>query len=89
MVQRSLNASMGTTFGELNVVPRNQAIIVQHCKKTLHITTKPESFQNKQIMVFMLRIMLVIDMHPKVYQLSYISFGFAMMTSCVLWEGQV
>jgi hypothetical protein len=32
--------------------------------------------------------MLVIGLQPKLYQLSYISFGFVMMTLCVVWEGQ-
>jgi hypothetical protein len=32
--------------------------------------------------------MLVIGLQPKVYQLSYISFGFVMMTFYVVWEGQ-
>jgi hypothetical protein len=75
-------------FGELNVVPRTQAIIVQHCKNTVNDITKLESFLNKQIMVFLLNVMLVIGLQPKVYQLSYISFGFVMMTLCVVWEGQ-
>jgi hypothetical protein len=46
-------------FNKLNVVPQSQAVVVQHCKKTLNITTKPKSFQNKQIMVFQLHVMLV------------------------------
>jgi hypothetical protein len=32
--------------------------------------------------------MLVPSLQPKVYQLSYISFGFVMVTLCVVWEGQ-
>jgi hypothetical protein len=32
--------------------------------------------------------MLAIGLQPKLYQLSYISFGFVMMTLCVVWEGQ-
>jgi hypothetical protein len=47
MVQKSLNASMGTTFGGSNVVPRNQVVVVWHCKKTLNIISKPKSFQKK------------------------------------------
>jgi hypothetical protein len=47
MVWRSLNASMGMTFGELNVVPQNQTIVVWYCKKILKIIAKPKSFQNK------------------------------------------
>jgi len=46
-------------FSKLNVVPQSQAIVVQHYKKTLNITAKPKSFQNKQIMVFQLHVMLV------------------------------
>jgi len=84
MVWRSLNASMGMAFGELNVVPRSQTIIAWCYKKTQNTTTKLESFQNKQIMVFLLCVMLVISMQPKVYQLSYISFGFVMMTLCIV-----
>ncbi len=89
MMRRSLNAFMGMAFGELNIIPRNKAVIAQHCKKTLNTTTKPKSFQNKQIMVFMFHVMLVTNLQPKVYQLSYISFGFVMMTLCVVWEGEI
>jgi hypothetical protein len=32
---------VGMAFGELNVVPQSQAIVVQHCKKILNTTTKP------------------------------------------------
>jgi hypothetical protein len=83
-----LECFCGATFGELNVVPQNQTIIGQHCKKTLNIIRKPKSFQNKQIMLFLLHIILVIDLQPKVYQLNYISYCFVMMILCVLWEGQ-
>jgi hypothetical protein len=62
MVRRSLNAYMGMALiSELNVVPRSQIIVVQHCIKTKNIIAKPKSFQNKQIMVFMLHVMLFIS----------------------------
>ncbi len=32
--------------------------------------------------------MLDTKLQHKVYQLSYISFGFVMMTLCIVWEGQ-
>jgi hypothetical protein len=88
MVQRSLNAYVVMAFGELNVFPRTQVVIVQRYKNTINNITKLESFLNKQIMVFLLNVMLVIGLQPKVYQLNYISFGFVMMTLCVVWEGQ-
>jgi len=71
-------------FGELNVVLQSQAIVAQHCKKTLNNIAKLKSFINKQIVVLLLCVMLVIGLQPKVYQLSYISFGFVMMTLCVV-----
>jgi len=40
-------------------------------------------------MVFQLLVMLFISLQPKVYQFNYISFGFVMMTFCVVWEGQI
>jgi hypothetical protein len=80
MVRKSLNAFLGKSLGELNIAPQSQTPFVQRCKKTLNISTKPKWFQNKQIMVFLLHVMLVISLQPKVYQLSYISFGFVMMT---------
>jgi hypothetical protein len=43
---------MGMAFGEFNIIPQSQTIIVQCC-------TKPKSFQNKQIVVFRLRVALV------------------------------
>jgi hypothetical protein len=89
MVRRSLSAYVGMTFGELNVVLQNQTVLAQHCKKTLNNITKLKSFLNKQIVVLLLCVMLVIGLQPKVYQLSYISFGFVMMTLCVVGKGQV
>jgi hypothetical protein len=62
MVQRSLSAFMGTTFSGLNVVPGSPTIVAQHCKNALNITVKPKSFQNKQIVVFLLCVMLVIGL---------------------------
>ncbi len=40
MIRRFLNAYVGTTFGELNIIPQSQTIIAQCCQKTLNITTK-------------------------------------------------
>jgi hypothetical protein len=85
MVWRSLDVFVGTTFGELNITPRSQTLVAWCCKKTLNTTAKPKSFQNKQIMVFLFYVMLVISLQLKVYQLSYISFGFVMVTLCVVW----
>jgi hypothetical protein len=50
---------------------------------------KTKLISNKQIVVFLFHVMLVTSLQPKVYQLSYISFGFIMMTFCVMWEGQL
>jgi hypothetical protein len=88
MVWRSLSAFVVMTFGESNATFQSLKLNFQHCKKTLNIITKPKSFQNKQIMVFLLHVMLVIGLQPKVHQLSQISFGFVMMTLIVVWEGQ-
>jgi hypothetical protein len=65
---------VGMTFGRLNVVLQNQAVIVQHCKNTLNNIAKLKLFLNKEIVVLLLCVMLVIGPQPKVYQLSYISF---------------
>ncbi len=54
----------------------------------LHLTTKPKAFQNKLITVFLLCVMLVSGLQPKVHQLNYISFGLVMITLIVVWEGQ-
>jgi hypothetical protein len=62
MVQRSLSAFVGTTFSGLNVVPQSLTFVAQHCKKALNITIKPKSFQNKQIVVFLLYVMLAIGL---------------------------
>ncbi len=38
--------------------PTKVTLVAWCCKKTLNIIVKPKSFQNKKIMVFMLRVML-------------------------------
>jgi hypothetical protein len=84
MVWRSLNAFVVMRFGESNVTFQILKLNSQHYKKTLNITKKPKSFQNKQIMVFFLLVMLVIGLQPKVHQLSQISCGFVMMTLIIV-----
>jgi hypothetical protein len=76
MVWRSLSTFMGMAFAALNIVPRNQIVIVRCCTKTLNITTKPLSFQNKQIMVFMLCLMLVISSATKGVSIELHKFWF-------------
>jgi hypothetical protein len=38
---------MGMAFGEFNVVPQSQTIIIQRYKKTQNTIVKAKSFQNK------------------------------------------
>jgi hypothetical protein len=83
MVWKSLSAFVGMTFGDLNIAFQSQIFVAWCCKKTLNITTKPKSLQ--KIVVFLLCVMLVTSLQPKVYQLNYISFDFVMVTLCVVW----
>jgi hypothetical protein len=62
MVWRYLSVFVVMTFGESNTTLQSLKLNYQHCKKTLNITTKPKSFQNKQIVVFLFRVMLVIGL---------------------------
>ncbi len=76
MVRRSLSALVVKVFGELNVIPPNPTFTTQCYKNTLNIIVKPNSFQNKQIVVFQFNVMLVNNLQPKVHQVSFIKFWF-------------
>jgi hypothetical protein len=39
-------------------------------------------------MVFLLCVMLVIGLQPKVHRSNYINFGFVMMSLIIVWERQ-
>jgi hypothetical protein len=70
MVWKSLSVFVVMAFGELNATLQSLKLVSQHCKKTLNTTIKPKSFKNKQIMVFLFHVMLVIGLQPKVHQLN-------------------
>jgi hypothetical protein len=57
-----LKCFCGDNIWRIKRCPQSQTLIVQCCKKTLNIIAKPKSFQNKQIMVFLLCVMLVIGL---------------------------
>ncbi len=62
-----------------------QCLVLQ--KDTKHYC-KTKIIQNIHIMVFLLCVMLVIGLQPKVHRSNYINFGFVMMSLIIVWEGQ-
>jgi hypothetical protein len=73
-------------FGTLNDVTLSPMPNVWHCKRTPSTIAKQKSFQGEQNGVFLLLVMLVIGVLPKVRQLSYISFGFVMISKLLCWR---
>jgi len=67
---------MGMAFGELNIVPQSQAFTARCYTKTLNIITKLKSFQNKQIVVFLLCVMLVTNLTTKGVSIELHKFWF-------------
>jgi hypothetical protein len=76
MVRKSLSDSLGMTYSKLNIVPQSQIVIARCHTKTLNITTKPISFQNKYIVVVLLHVMLVISPTTKGVSIELHKFWF-------------
>ncbi len=62
-----LECFCGDSIWQIEHYPPKSNIIAQCCKKTQSTIAKPKPFQNKQIVVFLLHVMLVIGLQLKVY----------------------
>jgi hypothetical protein len=60
----------------LNVDLQSQKLIARHWKKTLNTIAKPKSFQNKQIVVFMFHVMLIIGFSQRCINFELHKFWF-------------
>jgi hypothetical protein len=73
-------------FGTLNDVTPSLMPNVQHYKRTPSTIARKKSFQGEHNGAFLLFVMLVIGVLPKVWQSNYTSFGFVMMIEAIVLE---
>ncbi len=70
MTKRHYNVFVVMMFGALSDAPPSQMFNVQPCKRTITTIVRPKSLKKKQIVAFLLFVMLAIGMQLEVQQLN-------------------